>query len=190
MVILHSSVFFKDASFRTGELDEKTARKELKTNPKTKNICEVTPDYGLFRKTDVLGIRLSVGKKAGKELFIALDSPHFTELVEFADPIAYMAYERDAPNVPPNKRMVVLVKDGSHPAAVVDHKGGKTYNSKSERIKVLAQAKRFGANAAFMLTEKAIKDMPMPIVTGGPVAVEMVKAYENGTIWRLLDQRQ
>ena len=186
LAILHPSVFFDDDTFNPGDLDELEARRQLKTNPKTDSICEITPDYGLFKKSDVVGIRLRAGNQSGRDVFIAPDSNDFGALVESANPIPYMAYDSRTPIVPKGKRMVVLLKDGTRPAAIIDHKGGRTYNLQGERIKVLYQAKRFAAAEAYILTEKP---MPAPMVAGGQISVKRVKRYECGTIWRLIDGR-
>ena len=186
LVILHPSVFFDDDTFNNGDLDELEARKELKTNPKTERICEITPDYGLFKKADVIGIRHREGNQIGGDAFYAPDSHQFKKLVVYAKPIPYMAYDSLTPIVPRDKKMVVLLKDGTYPVAIVDHKGGQTYNHQSERGKVLYQAKRFGAGKAFILTEKS---MPKPMVEDGKISVEAVRTYDRGTIWRLNDGR-
>jgi hypothetical protein len=186
LVILHSSVFYDDDAFppKNGKRDKRLDRQELKTNHKTAGMCEVTPDYAMFKKSDVVRLRRKL--ESGKQEFIYPDEDEFVSLLEKAKPIPYMAYDSLKPRVPKGKRMLVLLKKGSYPVAIVDHKGGKTYNLQSERIKVLAQARRFGANEAYMLTEKSIPEL---VKGDGEVAVEVVKKYRDGTIWKLIDER-
>ena len=186
LVILHSSVFYDDDAFppKNGKRDKRLDRNELKTNPKTDSMCEVTPDYGIFRKSDVVRLRRKLG--SGKQYYIYPNQDQFVPLLESAKPIPYMAYDSLKPRVPKGKRMLVLLKKGAYPVAIVDHKGGKTYNLQSERIKVLAQARRFGAEEAYMLNEKSI---PEPMKVDGEVSVKVVKKYKDGTIWKLMDER-
>jgi len=186
LVILHSSVFYDDDAFppKNGKRDKLLDRQELKTNPKTAGMCEVTPDYGIFRKSDV--VRLRRKDESGKQEYIYPNEDHFVTLLESAKPIPYMAYDSLEPKVPKGKRMLVLLKKGSYPVAIVDHKGGKTFNLQSERIKVLAQARRFGAGKAYVLTEKSI---PEAVKGDGDVAINVVKKYKDGTIWKLMDER-
>jgi hypothetical protein len=187
LVILHSSVFYDDDVFppKNGKRDQRLDRKELKTNPKTASMCEVTPDYGIYRKSDV--VRLCIKRRNGQQYYIYPNEDHFETSLEFAKPIPYMAYDSLRPKVPKGKVMLVLLKKGANPVAVVDHKGGKTYNLQSERVKVLAQARRFGAGKAYILTEKSISEA---VNCDGEIAVKVVKSYRDGTIWKLLDMRQ
>ncbi len=137
LVVLHASVFFHDETFIVDRLDENEARRELCTNPKAKHMCEVTPDYALFRKEDVLGIRQRKGNTNGEEVFIAPDSIEFEKLVGSSAPIPYVAWEKFLLSVPKGKKMVVMLRDQTFPVAVVDHKGKSDLNLQAQRRKVV-----------------------------------------------------
>ncbi|HRT05665.1 MAG TPA: hypothetical protein P5204_08205 [Kiritimatiellia bacterium] len=184
-VIFHPSVYFSDPTFKHPgwDLAVPEARAMLGTNPQTKTICEVTPDYGLFRTNDIIGIRLFTGRKNKRALpLIRPGTDLFIALTEFCDPIPYMVWESVAPADPKGMLMMVVLKDGAYPVAVVDHKGGKTYNISKQRIKAVTQARRFGAKECYMLTESR---PPEPVRLDGAISVEQRAVYSDCTIWRM-----
>lgn len=183
VMIFHPSVFFNDKTFKDDSWDEADARIQLGTNPKTKQICEVTPDYGIFRAEDIIGIRMVIGNKVHRELpLIKPGTPQFSFLTEFCDPIPYIAWNGHVEIVPNGKVMVVVLKDKTFPVAVIDHKGGRTYNIQSQRKKALAQARRFGASVSYMLTEASL---PEPVRCDGEVSASVFATYPDCTIWEL-----
>ena len=183
LIVFHPSVYFRDDTFKDDTWAESDARIQLGTDPKTNHVCEITPDYGIFRKHDVIGIRLVVGNQIRRELpLIPPESPHFAFLTEFPDPIPYVAWERCVQTVPAGKVMVVVLKDDTYPVAVIDHKGGRTYNIQGQRRKALAQARRFGASEAYMLTEVPISE---PVKCEEPISASLVATYADCEIWRL-----
>ncbi len=186
VVIFHPSVYFPDATFRCEPLDESEARRELGTSPQTKNICEITPDYGIFRKEDVVGIRMRVGQTNGEELSISPCSPQFDTLTSAAAPIPYVVWQSAIQSIPKGKKMVVVVKDGAYPIAVVDHKGKGDINSQAQRRKVAYQARRFCARDIFMITDNKTSSL---VRESHPITASVVKGYELGTVWRLTDHR-
>lgn len=186
LVIFHPSVFFADPTFRTLPLDEAEAKTELGTSPKTKNIAEVTPDYGIFRKTDILGIKMRIGQTNGEELFVEPYSPQFSKLTSAAAPIPYMAWQSQIQSVPKGKKMVVVLKDNTFPRAIVDHKGKSDVNSQKQRRKVAYQARRFGAPEIFMLTDTNATRL---VKKSGPLSVAPVFECGLGTIWKMSDTR-
>jgi len=179
LVIFHPSVYFNDDIFNRLPL---SACVSLGTSRKTKTPCEVTPDYAVFQKKDVLGALLRTGGVSGRDLRFDPTSTHFFDLISHSDPIPYMGYEATTPYVPKGKRLIIILKDGAKPLAVLDHKGGLTYNSVSQRRKVLVQARRFAAPIAFMVVEKPKRK---EVLHGTEVVAVQAGSFSDADIYEL-----
>lgn len=185
VVIFHPAVFFYDEIFACPDKSKETYeffRSELGTSRKTKTVCEIIPDYAVFRKSDVLGALLRAGESSGRDLHFDPTSSHFLDLISHSDPIPYMGYESKTPCVPKDKRLVVVLKDGAKPLAILDHKGGSTFNALGQRRKVFAQARRFDCQVASMVVEKP---RPCDVVRGTSITAEHIAGFQDADVYEL-----